>query len=69
LYSGELGLEFSKDVPWGYFWGWGRTSDWKKCPPDVGFGQDIEPATEAEKLLWDVKAWPHGLHPGVDDVL
>jgi hypothetical protein len=56
LFKGELGVEFSKGVPWGYFWGWGRVSDWKKYPPDVDFGQEIQPATEVERLLWEVQA-------------
>ena len=53
LFNGELGVEFSEGLPWGYFWGWARGGDWKKCPPDVDFGQEIEPATEVEKLLWE----------------
>jgi len=56
LFSGELGVEFSRGVPWGYFWGWARGGDWKKCPPDVNLQQEIEPATEVEKLLWGVQA-------------
>jgi len=53
LFNGELGVDFSKGVPWGYFWGWTRGGDWKKCPPDVDLRQEIEPATEVEKLLWE----------------
>ena len=53
LFSGELGIEFSKGVPSAYFWGWARTSDWKKHPPDIDLRQEVEPATEVEKLLWE----------------
>jgi len=55
-FSWELGVEFSKGVPWGYFWAWETTSDRKKDPPDIDIQQEIEPATEAEKLLWEVQA-------------